>query len=189
MITNCDNGRVYIGSSTSVQDRLATHKTLLRKGKGHHNKHLQSAFSKYGEDSFTFQVIEFCTSALLESREHYWIQAYNANFDGYNKGVDVKCPARGRKQSEEEIENRLAKIRKFRKLVDVNGSLFETNDVPFFAKTHNLRYASLAAVMAGIRYSYNGWRLATKATIGVPHIDIRIGKPKRGRKIPQLNNK
>lgn len=51
-IINLKNNKIYFGSSNNLYKRSADHFSALRKGK-HENKHLQSAFNKYGEDSFT----------------------------------------------------------------------------------------------------------------------------------------
>jgi len=56
-IVNDLNGKKYIGSSLDIQQRWAGHKTVLRKG-CHPNRHLQSAWVRYGEFSFTFSVLE-----------------------------------------------------------------------------------------------------------------------------------
>ena len=56
-------------------------------GNYHHNKHLQSAWNKYGEDSFTFDILEECTQDKLNEREMYWIDYYNSYKSGYNKSL------------------------------------------------------------------------------------------------------
>lgn len=35
----------------------------------HNNKHLQNAWNKYGEESFEFNVLEYCDVELLNERE------------------------------------------------------------------------------------------------------------------------
>ena len=51
------DGRFYIGASTNPHKRRLEHFNHLRKGK-HHNRFLQRAFSKYGEDSFSYIILE-----------------------------------------------------------------------------------------------------------------------------------
>lgn len=56
-ILNKINNKVYNGSSIKIDYRLNSHKRSLRKG-GEHNKHLQNAFDKYGEENFVFEKLE-----------------------------------------------------------------------------------------------------------------------------------
>ena len=50
------SGRSYIGSSTNMRSRLATHKANLRRG-SHARREMQKDFEKYGEGAFTFEAI------------------------------------------------------------------------------------------------------------------------------------
>lgn len=85
-ITNIQTTKVYIGSAVNFRSRLSTHKTQLKENK-HHSIHLQRAWNKYGEYSFTFSLIEFVKdkTKLLE-REQFWLDVYqSAHRDyGYN---------------------------------------------------------------------------------------------------------
>lgn len=157
LITNWVTGQSYVGSSTAVQDRLANHKALLRAGQGHHNKHLQASFTKYGEDHFSFELLELCPERLLEEREKHWIQSYDAVNSGFNTSLDVKCPARGRKQTKEEIARRAQACCKLRKFVDPNGQMFETTNTRAFAAEYGLNYEGLTCVANGNRLSWHGW--------------------------------
>ena len=56
-IENLVNGNFYIGSAVNIDKRWGQHRSDLRKGK-HINKHLQSAFNKYGENAFKFMILE-----------------------------------------------------------------------------------------------------------------------------------
>jgi group I intron endonuclease len=54
------------------------HKSLLN-GCRHHSKHLQGAWSKYGQEAFDFFVLEFLDSVdRLVEREQYWIDHFNS---------------------------------------------------------------------------------------------------------------
>lgn len=120
-IKNNINGKVYVGSATNFSKRWGTHIGLLRKGT-HHSRHLQRAYNKYGEDSFSFSVIEYVTDlSKLVEREQYWLdyykpfknQGYNtAPFAASNIGVFPSKEARrkmakaqtGRRHSPETLE-------------------------------------------------------------------------------------
>ena len=85
IIKNTVNGKVYIGSSTNVVRRRQTHFAQLRKNK-HHNPHLQSAFNKYGKDSFEYAVLQYCSVEELIRIEDFYINHYRAmdRERGYN---------------------------------------------------------------------------------------------------------
>lgn len=58
-IKNNANGKIYIGQSTNVKDRLWHHKSALKNNR-HENSYLQNSYNKYGADCFEFVVIEEC---------------------------------------------------------------------------------------------------------------------------------
>lgn len=84
-IKNVINNKIYIGSSAGIYQRWTNHKRLL-KYNTHHNKHLQGAYDKYGENNFKFYIIEECEEKKLLERENFWIAHFKCldrNF-GYN---------------------------------------------------------------------------------------------------------
>ena len=56
-ITCTANGKFYIGSSVNLRRRHYWHFWDLQNNK-HPNKHLQSAYNKYGSEAFIFEIIE-----------------------------------------------------------------------------------------------------------------------------------
>ena len=86
VILNKANGKVYVGQSINLFDRLRVHKSSLR-GNYHKNSHLQSSWNMYGEDSFEFLPLEFCDRDCLDYLEEWWIDYFNSmdNSFGYNK--------------------------------------------------------------------------------------------------------
>lgn len=96
-ITNMVNGKFYIGSAVSFPRRVWAHKNELRKGV-HHNKHLQAAWNKYGEDAFVFEVIEEVGDGvdLLEVESGYLKQHFGAA-ECYNLTMDAKAIGLGLK--------------------------------------------------------------------------------------------
>lgn len=81
-ILNTVTGDFYIGSSKDVRFRWMRHQWHLNRG-DHHNPHLQNAWSKYGSDVFTFEVlVEVMPEQLVEMEQEYLDQclpAYNAS--------------------------------------------------------------------------------------------------------------
>jgi group I intron endonuclease len=121
-ITSEIDEKVYIGQSVNIKSRLNAHKRKLKKSE-HENEYLQRAYLKYGEDNFTFELIEACNIEELDNRECYWIEFYDSmdRSKGYNLesgGNKNKTfckeriesitgegnPMYGRKQSQEFIE-------------------------------------------------------------------------------------
>lgn len=68
--------RVYVGSSINIAHRRCDHLKLLRSGK-HYNRHLQNTWSKYGESTFTFEILEECPPEQRRIREQHWINEYS----------------------------------------------------------------------------------------------------------------
>jgi group I intron endonuclease len=102
VITNENNGKVYVGSTIySLRRRMGRHRAMLR-GNRHFNRHLQQAWNKDGEGAFHFGILEVCEPNECQKRETWWIRekrAVEARY-GYNF-----CPSgggsKGFKHSEE----------------------------------------------------------------------------------------
>lgn len=96
-ITNLLSGKVYYGSSNDIDGRWRNHKSKLKKGK-HPNPHLQSAWNKYGEHNFLFQLVEEVPIEKLQEVEQTyldWCRVFS--FWSYNIGYDAECATRGMK--------------------------------------------------------------------------------------------
>jgi group I intron endonuclease len=87
-ITNLADGKRYIGQSAGVEKRLGEHKSLLKHGR-HKNSHLQNAFSKYGYDSFSFDILCECSESELDSLECHWISFYGTT-DPHNVQLSTR---------------------------------------------------------------------------------------------------
>lgn len=89
-ITNTINNKVYIGSTKNIKQRFNEHLTKLS-GNYHTNKHLQSAYNKYGGDKFTFETLREVQESILRKVEQLYINKYTALNPkyGYNKAVVV----------------------------------------------------------------------------------------------------
>lgn len=69
-------GKIYIGSSKNVNNRLSQHFSKLNKNK-HGNQKLQNSYNKYGRDVFKTGVLEFCEIDRLVKREQFYIDSYD----------------------------------------------------------------------------------------------------------------
>jgi group I intron endonuclease len=74
-ITCKKTGYVYIGASTKLQERFATHKKLLNNRK-HSNLAMQYAWDLLGPDNLQFEIIEICNPLEVFDKE---IQHYDSH--------------------------------------------------------------------------------------------------------------
>ena len=92
-ITNLINKKVYIGSAaTSFRQRWNEHRTSLNTGK-HYNRHLLSAWKKYGREVFRFDILCFCKPEDCITEEQRFIDKYNSYKQ--DKGYNI-CPIAGK---------------------------------------------------------------------------------------------
>ena len=71
-IRNLLNGHRYIGSAINLKRRWITHLRSLRSGQ-HHNRHLQAAYNKYGEQSLIFSVLKYVEpEGLIKCEQSYF---------------------------------------------------------------------------------------------------------------------
>jgi group I intron endonuclease len=77
IILNKITNKVYVGSAIDIRKRWRDHKWHLNHNK-HHNKHIQSAWNKYGESNFIFRIIINCDISELLIFENSYIEKYNA---------------------------------------------------------------------------------------------------------------
>ncbi len=102
-ITCTANKRIYIGSAVNLRKRKNDHFSYLRQNT-HGNPHMQNAWNKYGEQAFTFEILELVLPMSLTAREQYWFNKLKP-FD--RKGFNIAHEAGsslGMKMSPEAIE-------------------------------------------------------------------------------------
>ena len=83
-ITNDINEKVYIGKTqNSIKQRWDEHlRDSIKRTEEH--RPLYAAMRKYGGEHFKIEAIEECDTFILDERERYWIEYYNAYTNGYN---------------------------------------------------------------------------------------------------------
>jgi len=74
-ILNTCNYKRYIGSTSDFKRRKREHIGSLNKN-NHYNKHLQRAWTYYGEEYFEFEVIEETDAENRDIREEFWIDYF-----------------------------------------------------------------------------------------------------------------
>lgn len=83
-IKNIKNGKMYIGITKNLRQRITTHFSKLRNNK-HPNPKLQSDFSIYGEDYFKVKTLfESTHYGETFNMEKKLIRKYNTICNGYN---------------------------------------------------------------------------------------------------------
>lgn len=83
-IKNITTNQIYIGSSVYIKHRKNSHFSQLRRGV-HSNKKLQNSYNKYGEDSFLFSTIKYCSYEVLREEEQTYINMYKPYFNASYK--------------------------------------------------------------------------------------------------------
>lgn len=101
-ITCTANNKIYIGSTSNLRKRQHDHFADMRRG-AHSNRHMQSAWNKYGEQSFCFEVLEYVMPWSRVDREQYWLDSLKP-YD-HAIGFNVAIRARGDKLSAEHRAN------------------------------------------------------------------------------------
>lgn len=71
-IENLITHKKYVGQASSILGRFSEHIGDLNHQR-HFNEHLQNSWNKYGEDNFTYSILEYCTIKQLDERESYYI--------------------------------------------------------------------------------------------------------------------
>lgn len=101
-IENMINHKIYVGQSQDIHKRFMRHKNDLNSNRSF-NSHLQRSWNKYGENNFSFEILEVCNIDDLDCREMFWIEKLDAYRNGYNMTVGGGG-CRGFKMSEEARE-------------------------------------------------------------------------------------
>lgn len=101
-IENKINNKKYIGQSKDIHGRWKSHINELNNNK-HKNDYLQNAWNKYGDENFTFTILEVCTIDQLNQLEKHYIEKYdtfNNDTNGYNlqSGGDYPIVSESTKQ-------------------------------------------------------------------------------------------
>lgn len=174
--------KCYVGSTKrSFHDRFKDHKRFLKQDK-HPNKHLQSAWNKYGEESFEFEILEVIDKSLDKlyflEQEQYWIvkfNSFNREF-GYNRVANPSANIKFKskiKLFNKVLKDKTKKIR-FKKLRCIKGwcpvNYYYAENVVTkeqtlisniikFAREHNLNPSNLRSTLNSTRYQCNNYRL------------------------------
>ncbi len=115
-------GRKYIGRARDFSRREKRHRRELSIGT-HHNRCFQSAWSEYGSEDFTFEILEvICDESKLEIKEQWYLDNNIAWGFDFNSSRDSSYPpdSTGRKMPPRTPEMRanMSKAKKGKKLTE-----------------------------------------------------------------------
>lgn len=124
-IENLINHKKYIGSTNNWERRKKEHFSSAKlESATSYNYPLQKALRKYGEDNFSFEIIEKCDEDIVSEREKYYIILYNSLTNtgwGYNQTLYTDCALR----DEKIIASNIDRTGKRCALVDENNNILQ----------------------------------------------------------------
>ena len=85
VIENIITNQMYVGQTThsNPNKQFMSHKSAARGGKL--TNQMYADMREFGEENFTFEVIETCLDKELDRREDYWMKELKTMEYGYNK--------------------------------------------------------------------------------------------------------
>lgn len=88
------NNKVYIGLSVCIETRMYNHFwSAKHTTSNEYDSYLCRAIRKYGEENFSYEILEECKTSELADRERYWISFYNST--DHNTGYNVSSGGDG----------------------------------------------------------------------------------------------
>lgn len=108
VITNLINKKQYVGQTRKARadKRWREHRSLLTNNK-HYNPHLQYSWNKYGENAFSFNVIDTTTSAeALNDLEVHYITMLKPEYNLTQGGKNGRMSEESRKKISEGLRGR-----------------------------------------------------------------------------------
>ena len=178
------NKKCYIGHSKGIYKRWLGHKDSLRHNH-HKNSHMQADWNVYGEDSFTFEIIESLPSNL--SKEEYeeietkWVMFYKSHLSefGYNAVLPGSIPLY---RQEENLTNHFNQTKyyvciKENEIVTAKGR----KEILLLTGISYSKIGDLCSYWKGIgkRKSLNGWMIVREENYDPEFDYINYRKPKK----------
>jgi len=135
LIRNLINGKVYIGQTINIKQRIRQHINKFKRGK-HYNSYFQASMDKYGMHNFELLVLELCERENLSNLESKYIKQYKSykKDKGYNMTLDCNTHIYstrkiiGSKNRELLIKNNINKTANARRVnqYSLNGEFIKT---------------------------------------------------------------
>lgn len=112
-IVNNINGKIYIGQSINIKSRWKDHINALNRGDSSCTL-LQRAWNKYGQENFSFEILELCSEDMLDEIEIKYIN----NYDSCNSGYNIESGGNKNKHLSDETKEKIKTSRIGKKLSD-----------------------------------------------------------------------
>lgn len=113
IITNTQNGKVYIGQSVNMYQRNRSRLFRLQRGTlSKKSTHLQAAWNKYGPESFVFDVLLLCPEDQCDCWEDHYIETFKSW--QRERGYNVMKQAHGPGRISEETRKKMSEAAKGR---------------------------------------------------------------------------
>lgn len=133
-ITNMLNNKIYVGYGIDIRKRFWGHTTKLKNNQ-HHNRHLQNAWNKHGEESFKFEILEEeSIIEFLPSLENYWCNLLNTHSDEFGYNIAPTSPFGKISNSKESIEltrNKCIGKKRTKEFKEYMSRLYKGKSKPF----------------------------------------------------------
>lgn len=135
-IENKINGKVYIGESLDIDNRIKTHIRDLNNNK-HHSYKLQEDWNKYGKDNFNIKTISildktvanYIDRIVLIIYEDKYINKYDSINTGYNIENTLEVILKGEKSGFNPQDVRL--IKAYKNDIDNGRVIIEVDNVVY----------------------------------------------------------
>jgi group I intron endonuclease len=183
-ITCIPENRVYIGSSSNIPKRWQRHVRTLNDS-SHHNYKLQLDWDCYGDESFTFEVIE--ETKELTARERYWLDKY---FNGsYNIHNSSNNPMRDEAIKQKRLDKIYQKYGNMSggfakldndKVTDIITMINLGNDNPTIAKQFGCHMSTIRSIRMKESWKHLSHLILDARTPKQRNKDLVLGMHKRG---------
>ena len=184
-IRNKVNGKLYIGSTSNFVRREKEHFNHGRclKKCNHVNPYLQNAFNKYGEDSFVYEIIFFCS---LENRLYYeqkYLDYYGVD-NLYNiNGEACRPPSHKGIKKSEETKRKMSNAQKRRNLSEDDRFRLKKYLLNMSEEKRNLMYKRMSEAKKGTKFTEETKRKMSESRKGKKHTEeskMKMSKAQKG---------
>lgn len=154
-IVHRDSGRDYVGSAWRPIDRKMRHERDIRSGR-HTNRVLTRAFTKYGDDAFTFEIVEWFHPTQMTRAQLFALE--QTYLDRDKPPFNISTDACYNTMSTEGKHRREAAISKTWIVTDPAGREHQVVNLRRFCRQHGLVQAHFWYVAQGKASHAKGWK-------------------------------
>lgn len=161
VVKHVASGRVYVGSTHDLAERLKHHTSKLRRGT-HHIEEMQAIWDAEGAGAFVWELVETAAQSELLACEQAWLDRMRATPAGvFNRSIVAANPAfatRGRRQADD-VRAVIAASKALQWIVVTpDGAEHRIVNLKRFCREHGLPSGDMYRVARGQRRTAQGWR-------------------------------